>query len=164
MTRSVSIHLNNCLMILICILGTNQIREYRFLKIQYKSTINWWEKVDYLHCSLFFHQKLWYNCVIVDMVRGPIFARLVLTFNYKIEGENYLIVLIHPFNAAISRPHRQKDINFGLFCLCAKPQTSCEFIFVWSIIHGALLVEDFKRKGDLLVVDIVDMNMFIYLQ
>ena len=41
---------------------------------------------------------------------------------------------------------------------------SCEFIFVRSIVQGALLVEDFERSGDLLVIDTVDTDMFLCLK
>ena len=148
-------------MTLTCIL---QIQEYCFLKVRYESTVDWREKVDYLRCNPSFHGQPRYDCIIVDTVRGPIFARLVCAFNYKIEGEDYPIALIHPFDAAVSGPRRQKDTDFGFFRICAKPRTSCEFIFVRSIIRGALLVEDFGREGDLLVVDTVDTDMFLRLQ
>ena len=88
----------------------------------------------------------------------------MLVFNYKVDGGDYPIALIHPFDAALSGPRRQKDADFGLFCVHAKPRTSCEFIFVRSIVRGALLVEDFERSGDLLVIDTVDTDMFLRLK
>ena len=57
----------------------------------------------------------------MDTVRGPIFAQLVLVFNYKVKGKDYPIALIHPFDAALSGPHWQKDVDFGLFRVYAKP-------------------------------------------
>ena len=134
------------------------------MKVRYESTVDWRERIDYLRCNPSFNKKPRYDYIIVDTIRGPIFAQLVLVFNYKVDGGDYPIALIHPFDAALSGPRRQKDADFGLFHVHAKPRTSCEFIFVRSIVRGALLVEDFERSGDLLVIDTVDTDMFLRLK
>jgi hypothetical protein len=48
-----------------------------------------------------------------------------------------------------------KDQVLNLYCV-----HQCEFISVHSIIRSALLVPNFESKGDHLVVDIVDADMY----
>ena len=91
------------------------------MKVRYESTVDWRERIDYLRCNPSFNKKPRYDYIIVDTIRGPIFAQLVLVFNYKVDGGDYPITLIHPFDAALSGPHWQKDADFGLFRVRAKP-------------------------------------------
>ena len=81
-----------------------KIQEYCYFKVQYESTVDWQEKVDYLHCNPSFNQKPQYDCIIMNTISGSIFVQLVLVFNYKVEGKDYPIALIHPFDAALSGP------------------------------------------------------------
>ncbi|KAJ7735230.1 hypothetical protein B0H14DRAFT_3613738 [Mycena olivaceomarginata] len=53
-----------------------------------------------------------------------------------------------------------KDRVLRLYRVRQREREKCEFISVHSIIRGALLVPDFEIKGDHLVVDIVDADMY----
>jgi len=70
------------------------------------------------------------------------------------------MVLIQPFDAPLG-PHsiKEKDLNFLRFR--PKPRASSEFIFVSSIVRGALAAKDFSKHGDYLVMDTVDPDLFL---
>jgi hypothetical protein len=53
-----------------------------------------------------------------------------------------------------------KDQVLNLYCVHQCEREKCEFISVHSIIRSALLVPNFESKGDHLVVDIVDADMY----
>ncbi|KAI0308427.1 hypothetical protein OF83DRAFT_1180860 [Amylostereum chailletii] len=58
-------------------------------------------------------------------------------------------------------PVLRVDRDLGLLRVRAKPLVHSEFISVKSIVRGALLVEDFDKPGDYLVVDTTDGDMFL---
>ncbi|KAJ7695581.1 hypothetical protein B0H14DRAFT_3100500 [Mycena olivaceomarginata] len=71
----------------------------------------------------------------------------------------------HPFALVqaldVGIPQRYtKDRLLSLYRVRQREREKCEFISVHSIIRGALLVPDFEIKGDHLVVDIVDADMY----
>ncbi|THH10264.1 hypothetical protein EW146_g8426 [Bondarzewia mesenterica] len=140
-------------------------KEYRFLKVKYESMIDWQETVDYLHCSPKFYGSERRDCVLVNTVDGLIFARLLFIFTCIAGDISYPIALIHPLDAPTGLP-RQKDKDLGFIQVRAKARESSEFISVRSIVHGALLVDNFERQdhGKLLVIDVVDPDMFMCLQ
>ena len=80
-------------------------------------------------------------------------------------GQEYRVALIQPFNEPIPlRDQPKKDHDLGF--LRVRSCKSSEFIFIESIIRGALVAtdSDTSRKYDeRLVVDIVDTDMFLHL-
>ena len=121
--------------------------------------------MDYLHCSPDFHHQERVDCVLVDTVGGDIFAQLLLVFTCFVNKTPYPLALIQPLDAPI-HVQRRKDKDLGFIRVRAKPRQSSEFISVRSIIRGALLVEEFDRKGsgEFIVVDVVDGDMFLRLR
>jgi hypothetical protein len=81
-------------------------------------------------------------------------------FECAIDGATYPL---NPLDAPIG-PCRQKDVDLGFYQVCAKPRQSSEFISVHSIVRGALIVDDPEWEGDLLVIDLVDTDMFLCLK
>lgn len=112
-----------------------------------------------------FHNHPRYDCVIIQTVDKIIFGQLIYVFSCSIQGadELYPTALIHPF-VTPTGARRQSDSDFGLIQLRKAPPTSSEIFSVRSIIRGALVVEDSKRPGDVLVVDIIDADMFLRLK
>ena len=137
--------------------------ECHALKVNFNSYADWQQRTDILQCNPNFRGNARFDCAIVQTTNGFIFAKLVFLFECTIEDTPYSFALIHPYDAAIG-PRRQKDTDLGFYRVHAKPRQSSEFISVRSIVHGALLVEDFERAGDHLVMDLVDSDMFLRLK
>jgi hypothetical protein len=95
-------------------------------------------------------------------VDGFVFAKLVLIILCDVQGIKFPICVVHRLDAP-SGPRRAKDIDLGFYRLCSRPETQVstyEFIFAQSVVRGALLVEDYERANDYLVIDLVDSDMF----
>ncbi|KAG1864594.1 hypothetical protein C8R48DRAFT_747876 [Suillus tomentosus] len=131
-------------------LSANIVTEFRYLKANFESMVDFRTSTDYLRCSPMFHNAPRYDSVIIRTKDGIIFGRLIFIFTCLVEGTSHPMALIQPCDAPIQ--HRpSKDRLLGL----------CEFIFTESIIRGALLLEDRSQPGDFLVVDSIDTDMFL---
>ncbi|KAK7059249.1 hypothetical protein R3P38DRAFT_3303349 [Favolaschia claudopus] len=116
---------------------TQEIIPFQFLKVFFQSLETWIEDADYLRCSPSFHNSERYDAALVKTVDGHIFARLVYVFHPQDRRQN------PPICAGISSRCRDR---------------------LHSIVRGAFIVPDFSRKGDYLVVDIIDADMFLRLR
>lgn len=122
--------------------------------------VSWTESTDYIRCHPEFHGNPRYDYVIFRTVQGEIFGKLILMFSIVIEGKDYPIALVQPYDAPIGRIY-SKDIDLGFMRVKAKPRASSEFISVRTIIRGAVLVPDFEKDGEFIVMDILDNDMFL---
>ncbi|KAG1890746.1 uncharacterized protein F5891DRAFT_1131606 [Suillus fuscotomentosus] len=112
------------------------ITEYRFLKVNYESLVDWRTEASI------------------------IFAQLLMVFTCMVGDVQYPIVLTLPYDQPVgARPWKDKDLDF--WRVKAKPRVSAEFFLVQSIIHGCVLVEDSSRPNEALVVDTLDTDMFL---
>jgi hypothetical protein len=93
-------------------------------------------------------------------VDGNVFAQLVFLFECVVGDTTYPLVLIQPFDAHIG-PRQKKDGDLCLYRVRAKPRIACEFISAYSIIRGALLVQDYDRSSDFFIIDVIDTDMFL---
>lgn len=134
--------------------------EYKLLKIKYENLVTWKESTDYLRCNPNFFRHPRYDSVIVQTVQGLIFARLVCLINCVIEGKSYPTALIQPCDAPVGRLYR-KDIDLRMTRVRAKPRRNSEFVSVRTIIRGAVLVPDFDKEDEYLVMDVLDADMFL---
>jgi hypothetical protein len=91
--------------------------------------------------------------VIVQTNSTYIFAQLLLIFSCSIADKIFTICSILPLDARISTP-RAKDRDLRLRRVRA--QSKPEFIFARCVIRGAPLIQDFDKKGDYFVMDVVD--------
>ncbi|KAK0434975.1 uncharacterized protein EV420DRAFT_1623707 [Desarmillaria tabescens] len=108
---------------------------------------------------------------LYDKVDRWYFGQLVLLFECSIGGKAFPIVLIHPFSEPVGQSQGQValDLDLGFYRVRAKKRSSSVFISIYSIVQGALLVEDFGYKTsngpdarkEYLVVDAVDSDMFL---
>ncbi|KAI9456880.1 hypothetical protein HD554DRAFT_2030348 [Boletus coccyginus] len=115
----------------------DELVEYHYIKVNYKSTVDWCQHTDYLRCSPMFHGVPRYDGVIIKMKNGHIFGRLILIFGCQ---------------------------HLNLFQVHTRPHVSSEFFSVESIVHGAVLVEDHTQPGDCLIIDTIDTDMFLRIQ
>ncbi|KAG1726527.1 uncharacterized protein EDB91DRAFT_1239637 [Suillus paluster] len=131
----------------------DMITEFRFIKVNYESLVDWRVSTDYLRCSLMFHGSPQYDCVILQAETGAIFAELLLVFTCMVGNIQYPI--------ALTLPYDQPDKDFKFWRVKAKPRASTECFSVQSIICGCVLAEDGTRPNEFLVVDTTDTDMFL---
>ncbi|KAG1836159.1 hypothetical protein F4604DRAFT_2008209 [Suillus subluteus] len=137
------------------------VTEYRFLRVNYESLVDWKQNTDYLRCSPQFFNAPCYDCVFIRTQNGVILRHLVFLFQCAIGNGLFPLALIHPFDARTG-PRLRQDKQLNLFRVRAQPCTKAEFFSVRSIIRGALLVQDSGGNPlDYLVVNTVDTDMFL---
>jgi hypothetical protein len=139
------------------------------LKVNYESRVDWRQATDNLHCNPQFFGHKREDCVIIQADDDkPLFAQLLFIIKCFIAGKEYAVALVHKFDQAIVATSKcpQKDLDLGLLRVRARPQKLADFIFVESIIRGALIVEDYGSEygDDRFVVDTLDSDMFIRLR
>ncbi|KAJ6495988.1 hypothetical protein C8R45DRAFT_1052651 [Mycena sanguinolenta] len=143
------------------------ITPYRYLKVFFQSFDNWADDTDYLRCSPSFHNRERYDAALVKTITGSIFVRLAFVFTCTIhhqpEGKTYPFALVQALDVGTGR-RSGKDKALRFYRIRERPRKECEFISVYSIIRGALLAPDFDKRGDYLVIDIVDSDMFLRLK
>ncbi|KAG2740943.1 hypothetical protein P692DRAFT_20752023 [Suillus brevipes Sb2] len=136
-----------------------KITEFRFLKVNYESMVDWWQHTDYLRCSPQFFGTPHFDCIFIHMTPTKvIFGRLLFLFECTVGKHTFPLALVHPYDAPTGI-HLRKDKNFNLFRVRARTRAHSQFFSVRSIIHGALLVPD--EPSNYLVVDTVDTDMFV---
>jgi len=138
-----------------------QITEYRLIKVNYESKVDWRAKTDYLRCNPKFNGQPRYDSIIVDHPRGSIFAQLVLVFVCRVDECDYHLALIQPMEKK-SRPNTNSvDRSLSIYRWHIRDRNRCEVISVDRIVRGAVLVADPKYKGDYFVIDTLDEDMFL---
>lgn len=121
--------------------------------------VDWKLRIDYLRCNPSFHGRPRFDCIIVYRGDGYFFARLLYLFTYNFRGTTFPIALIQPF--ADVRTLRKKDHELRLHRLRPKTNRDSIFISAQSIRRGAFLVPALDRSDDLIVVDVIDTDMFL---
>lgn len=136
------------------------------MKVNYESTVDWRTAVDYLRCSPSFHGHLRRDFVIVQQSDAHImFAQILLVFKVSVADEEYSLALVQPYNEHIAtRSRPKKDHDLGFLRVRSALHASSEFIFLDSIVRGALLVDARDSERDKIVVDTIDTDMFLRLQ
>lgn len=136
----------------------NEITEYRFLRVNFESLVDWQQHTDYLRCNPSFHNAPRFDCVFIHTNEKVIVGRLLFIFECPVGKDLYPLALIHPFDAPTGTRLR-KDKQLNLFRVRARPRAQAEFFSIRSILRGALLVHD--AGLDYFVVDTVDTDMFL---
>ncbi len=131
----------------------SKIREYRSMKVCYKSMVDNCQYLDYLYCSPKFHGQKHQDCVILKTISGFIFARLLFIFTCQVAEDTFPICLTCPLDASTGQS-RVKDRDLRINRIRTK--TSTEFFFVQSIVRGAPIIQDFGKAGDYFVMDVTD--------
>ncbi|KZP04009.1 hypothetical protein FIBSPDRAFT_904596 [Athelia psychrophila] len=148
--------------------GIDQLQEYRYLKVNYESRVDWRIAQDYLRCNPQFHNRPRYDFVIYQQADELVFAQLILIFKLDLSSDQgsqiFTLALVQPYDMKIpARDRPAKDRELGLLRRRSQPRKNSVFIEVNSIIRGALLVKDPDIFGDKFVVDTVDTDMFLRL-
>jgi hypothetical protein len=141
------------------VLISRQIIECHFLKSYYDSLVDWKLRIDYLRCNPSFHGRPRFDCVIVFGGDGYYFAQLLYLFTYKFGGTTFPIALIQPFVDV--RNLRKKDRELRLHRLRPRSLGDSIFISARSICRGAFLVPALDHPHEVIVVDVIDTDMFL---
>ncbi|KAI6148872.1 hypothetical protein BKA82DRAFT_22629 [Pisolithus tinctorius] len=133
------------------------IYEYHYLKVNYKSCVDWKLATNHLRCNSQFFGTPRYDCAYVQLTSTQTaFVRLITFFTCQIHGYGELqLALVQPYTASVGR-ERELDWAMKLTRVKAVPRSDSTFIPLVSIIRGALLFPDPKKKDEFLVVDHVD--------
>ncbi|KAG2120420.1 uncharacterized protein F5147DRAFT_785151 [Suillus discolor] len=142
-------------------LPSDEIIEFRFLKVNYESLVDFCQTTDYLRCSPRFHNLPRYDCVIVNTATGVFFARLLFLFTCNVNDTSYPIALVRSYDMPIGRC-LQKDKHLKFWRVRLQPrETASEFILAESIIQGVALAPDPTIPGNFLIMDTVDSDIFL---
>ncbi|KAG1796452.1 uncharacterized protein HD556DRAFT_1431467 [Suillus plorans] len=138
------------------------IREHRFLKVHYESTIDWKQTTDYLRCTPGFHGQPRYDCALIQLAQEvSVFVRLVFIFSCQLlDVGSFEFALVQPFTAGIGAS-RRSDRDLRLTRVKAVPRASSIFVPVQSFIRGAVCFPDPDHRDEFLVVDHIDSDMFV---
>ncbi|KAG1761725.1 hypothetical protein EDD22DRAFT_619601 [Suillus occidentalis] len=145
------------------LVASDMIMEYRFLKVNFESLVDWRVSTDYLRCTPMFHGSPRYDCVILQTDTGIIFGKLMLIFTCTVGDVQYPVTLVLPYDRPVGICPR-KDKDFQFWRVKRKPRASAEFFSVHSIVRGCMIVEDVSRPDEFLIVDTIDTDMFLRMQ
>ncbi|EPS99113.1 hypothetical protein FOMPIDRAFT_12620, partial [Fomitopsis schrenkii] len=115
---------------------SDQIVEYRFLKVNYQSQETWKQTTDYLRCSPSFYDQPRYDHVILAMEDGEIFSQLLFMFSILVEGAYHPIVMVKPLDGEVMVQEKDRDLGFYRICPGTEPR---ELFSARDIIRGALV-------------------------
>ncbi|KAI5982863.1 hypothetical protein EDD15DRAFT_2179828, partial [Pisolithus albus] len=145
---------------------TDKVSSFRYLKVNYESTVDWKVATDYLRCNPSFHGRERFDCALVWSVdrhqnEKLIFVRLHFMFQYTVGTETLPLALVTSLDAPTGSRGRVADEKLRLKRLRSRPPSSSEIIPLRSIVRGALLAPDFKHSGDYFLVNYIDTDMFL---
>ncbi|KAI6095858.1 hypothetical protein F5141DRAFT_1191180 [Pisolithus sp. B1] len=141
----------------------DQIMEFKYIKVNFESVVDWCQYMDHLQCNPNFHGCSHYDCILLKTQQQDIFGQLIFMFQCVVSEESFPLALVQPYDAP-TQPQLVKDVHLNLWRVHEQPPESAEFFSVHSIICGALLYPDHTRIGDYLVIDTLDTDMFLCMQ
>lgn len=143
-----------------------QVQEHQFLKVNYKSTVDWRLATDYLQCNPSFHGHEQCDCILIcindkDGNDKNIFVHILLM--HTVGSKVLDLALVLPMDLRMGL-QLAIDWDLQLTCLHAWPMASSKFIMLHSIILGVLVVLEFAIPGDYFLINYVDTNIFHHSQ
>ncbi|KAK0460753.1 hypothetical protein IW261DRAFT_1349625, partial [Armillaria novae-zelandiae] len=138
------------------------------LTVNYQSLVNFKKSTDLLRCSPSFYNHPRYDGVIINTNKGAYIGQLVQLFECEYLEQRYPLALVHPFDITVTdgrqRWKHQCDRDLGFYRVHARPRVYSQFVSIYAIIRGVLLVEDnssdLSNGHDYFVVDTVDSDIF----
>lgn len=138
------------------------------MTVTYQSLVNLKESADLLRCSPSFYNEPRYDGVMINTDKGAYIGQLIQLFECEYLSQRYPLALVHPFDIKVTDGRQrwkfQRDKDLGFYRLRARPRVFSQFVSIYSIIRGVLLVEDsssdLSNGQDYFVVDTVDADMF----
>ncbi|KAI6095746.1 hypothetical protein EV401DRAFT_2062414 [Pisolithus croceorrhizus] len=112
----------------------DQIMEFKYIKVNFESVVDWCQYMDHLQCNPNFHGCSHYDCILLKTQQQDIFGQLIFMFQCVVSEESFPLALMQPYDA-LTQPQLVKDVHLNLWRVS-------EFFLVHSIIHGVLLYPD----------------------
>lgn len=82
-------------------------------------------------------------------------------FTCTVHGKEYRMALIHAYDAPKGTRNAQRDRELRFTRIRERPRDGSEFIFVDSIVRGALIADDYDSPKDHLVINFVDSDLWL---
>ncbi|KIO04410.1 hypothetical protein M404DRAFT_143459 [Pisolithus tinctorius Marx 270] len=141
------------------------VKEYRYLLVNYESTVTWNQCTDRLRCNPSFFGVPRYDCALIQYTETETaFVRLICMFSCVIPDIGSMeFILAQPFTTRIG-PARTIDRDLRLKCVKSVPWAASIFIPLCSIIRGAVLAPDTEHDDEFFVVEQLDSDMFLRTQ
>ncbi|KAI6156008.1 hypothetical protein BKA82DRAFT_3967167 [Pisolithus tinctorius] len=141
------------------------VKEYRYLLVNYESTVTWNQCTDRLRCNPSFFGVPRYDCVLIQYTETETaFVRLICMFSCVIPDIGSMeFILAQPFMTRIG-PARTIDHDLRLKRVKSVPRAASIFIPLCSIIRGAILAPDTEHDDEFFVVEQLDSDMFLRTQ
>lgn len=136
-----------------------QIMEFHYLRVTYKSMVDWQDVIDILRCNDSFYGQPRYDHVIVATENGSFFAQLLCLFQLQVETHSHSLALVRVYGRPPGST-RRKDRDLGLYRVRVKGSPYA-IVTIESIVRGALLVKDVDIPDECFVVDTIDGDMFL---
>ena len=136
--------------------------EFQYLRVDYKSVVDWKFTTDRLRCNESFHGHKRHDHILVKSENGHFFARILGLVRVTVDTESHALAYVEVY----CRPPgsmRRKDKDLGLYRLRLKA-SRYKIISLESVVRGALLVPDSINPEEYLVVDTIDADMFLRLK
>ena len=130
----------------------------------YHSLVDWTPSTDYLCCNPKFHGCPRYDFVIADLGQELVFAELVFIFTCKFDEQTHRLALVQPLKKSSRASVKEADKAASIHRWQARDRKYCEVIPLDCIVRGAVLVKDPKYKGDYLVINMLDGDMYLRLK
>ncbi|KAG1819621.1 uncharacterized protein BJ212DRAFT_1478855 [Suillus subaureus] len=140
-----------------------QIHEYRYLKLNYESTINWKQSTDHLWSNPSFHGSLHFNCTLIQLTAArTIFVKIILMFKCEVtDVSTFQLALIQPYTASIPGGSCRINRDLRLTRVKAVPRGDSIFVPLKSFIQGAVLAHDPEHQDKFVVIKHIDGDMFL---
>lgn len=132
---------------------------FQYMKVNYKSVVDWRTYTDHLRCnpSFFGHKR--YDHALVEEGGHHFFVHLLCLFQVSVGAQLHPLAYVETY----CRPPghmRRKDKDLGIYRLQLRT-SKYQIISLESVVRGALIVSDVDNPGEYLVVDTVDTDMFL---
>ncbi|KIN97214.1 hypothetical protein M404DRAFT_32556 [Pisolithus tinctorius Marx 270] len=141
------------------------VKEYRYLLVNYESTVTWNQCTDRLRCNPSFFGVPRYDCALIQYTETETaFVRLICMFSCVIPDiGNMEFILAQPFTTRIGPAHTI-DRDLRLKRVKTVPRAASIFIPLCLIIRGAVLAPDTEHDDEFFVVEQLDSDMFLRTQ
>ena len=136
-----------------------QILPFQYLKVNYKSVVDWRTYTDYLRCnpSFFGHER--YDYALVEEGGHHFFVHFLQFFQVSVGTQLHPLAYVETY-CRCPGAMRRKDKDLGIYRLQSRA-TKYRIISLESVVRGALIVSDIDHPEEYIVVDTVDTDMFL---
>ncbi|KAG2105004.1 uncharacterized protein F5147DRAFT_746463 [Suillus discolor] len=89
-----------------------QIHEYRYLKLNYESTVNWRQSTDHLQSNPSFHGSPRFDCALIQLTaERTVFVKIIFMFKCEVPDIGaFQFALVQPYTAGIQAVPRRDSI------------------------------------------------------